>query len=98
LSDLNNPTSFEEAKGFVDDIETKHVLWSSATHRGSIRRLKVTAFDGVLHDMGIWADATEIKSGRHEHALPYDSLEAAVRRLTEKYGAVNTVGELDTLE
>lgn len=67
------------------------IFWASATHRGSIRRLTGTTADGVIHDLGIWADGVEIKTGRREHTLPYDSVEAAVKRLAEKYEGFHVV-------
>ena len=73
------------------------VFWNSATHRGSIKRLNGTTPDGVTHDLGIWGDATEIKTGNDEHTLPYDSVEAAVRRLAQKYEGFHAVSEPDAL-
>jgi hypothetical protein len=78
-------------------MEDETVFWRSDTHQGSILRLTTTTFDGEPVDVGIWADATEIKTGRAEHALPYDSVEAALKRLTEKYGPVSLVGEPDAV-
>lgn len=74
------------------------VLWSSDTHRGSIMRYHGTTADGVIHDHGFWADATELKTGRHELALPYDSVEAAMKRLAEKYDGFHVVREPDALD
>jgi hypothetical protein len=79
----------------MDKKET--VFWSSDTHRGSIRRLRVNTADGITHDMGMWTDATEIKTGRREHDLPHESVEAAVKRLTEKYPGFCIVTEPDAV-
>jgi len=56
-----------------------------------------TTTDGVLHDLGIWADSTEIKTGRHEHTIPYDSVGAAVERLAEKYPGFRQLTEPDVV-
>ncbi len=42
------------------------IFWSSATHQGVIKHLQGTSADGVVHDLGVWADAKERKSGRTE--------------------------------
>jgi hypothetical protein len=73
--------------------KTETVFWSSNTHRGSIRRLNGTSADGITHDHGIWADATEIRSGRTEHTIPHGSVEAAMKRLAEKYPGFRVVSE-----
>jgi hypothetical protein len=73
--------------------KTETVFWRSDTHHGSIQRGQGTTADGVSHDLGFWADATETKTGRTEHALPYDSVGAAMKRLTQKYEGFRAVSE-----
>jgi hypothetical protein len=79
------------------DRTTLRIFWSSETHRGVIKRLHGATTDGVVHDLGIWADSTEIKSGRQEHTIPYDSVEAAVKRITEKYLDFHIVSQPDVV-
>ncbi len=73
------------------------IFWSSATHQGVIKHLQGTSADGVVHDLGVWADAKERKSGRTEATIPYDSVEAAERRLAEKYDGFHVVIEPDAV-
>jgi hypothetical protein len=75
--------------GMMDKVRT--VFWRSDTHQGSIQRGQGTTAGGVTHDLGIWAGATEIKTGRREHDLPYDSVKAAMKRLAEKYPGFQVV-------
>ncbi len=78
-------------------VNERPIFWDSETHRGSIRRLSGTAADGAVHDLGIWVYSTAIKTGKHEHTLPYDSVEAAVERLAEKYPDFHVVSEPDAV-
>jgi hypothetical protein len=73
------------------------IHWISETHVGVIRHLQGTTADGVVHDLGIWTYATEKKSGRTESAIPYDSIDAAMKRLTEKYPGFHVVTEPDVV-
>jgi hypothetical protein len=61
------------------------IFWASDTHEGSIFRGHGTLSGGEPVDLGVWAEATETRTGRREHTLPYDSVEAALKRLAEKY-------------
>jgi len=74
--------------------KTATIFWASDTHHGSIKHYDA---DGVLLDLCAWVDATETKSGRTEHTLPYSSAEAAMKRLTEKYLGFHVVSEPDTV-
>jgi hypothetical protein len=85
---------FANAKGRVmNDDKTEIIFWASGTHEGSIYRGHGTLFGGEPVDLGIWADATETKTRRREHTLPYDSVEAALKRLAEKYDGFHVVTE-----
>jgi hypothetical protein len=79
------------------DRTTLPIFWSSETHRGVIKRLHGTTTDGVVHDLGVWADSTEIKSGKNESTIPHDSVEAALARLAEKYPGFHVVSEPDVV-
>jgi hypothetical protein len=68
--------------------KTATIFWSSDTHHGSIQHYDA---GGILLDLCFWAGAAEIKTGRREHDLPYDSVEAAVKRLTQKYEGFHVV-------
>jgi hypothetical protein len=72
--------------------ETATIFWRSDTHHGSIKYYDA---DGVLTDLCAWVDATETKSGRAEHTIPYANQEAALRRLAEKYDGFRVVSESD---
>lgn len=73
------------------------IFWASDTHHGVIKRTQGTTPNGVVHDLGIWASAAETKTGREEHTLPYDSVEAAMKRLTEKYPGFHVVSGPDAV-
>ena len=66
-------------------------------HRGQLKRLQGTTADGVVCDLGIWSSAAEKKTGRSEPTLPYDSLEAALVRLAEKYPGFYAVASPDAV-
>ena len=66
--------------------KTDIIFWASDTHEGSIFRGHGALFGGEPVDLGVWAEGTEARTGRREHTLPYDSVEAAMKRLAEKYG------------
>lgn len=67
------------------------IFWESDTHRGVIKTAQGTLADGSPVDLGIWVHATEKKTAWREHALRYDSVDAALRRLNEKYYHFRTV-------
>jgi hypothetical protein len=69
----------------VNKDKTDIIFWASDTHEGSIFRGDGTLLGGVPVDLGVWAEATETRTGRREHTLPYESVEAALKRLAEKY-------------
>jgi hypothetical protein len=73
------------------------IFWESETHRGSIRCLAGTTADGKVCDLGIWVSATEKKTERQEHIIPYNSVDAALTRLAEKYSDFHIVTEMDVV-
>lgn len=61
------------------------IFWDAETHHGTIRRTSGTLADGTVVDLGIWVAATEKKTLRQEHTVPFLSVEDAVRCLTQRY-------------
>ncbi len=78
--------------------KTDIIFWASDTHEGSIFRGHGTLFGGEPVDLGVWAEVTETRTGRREHTLPYDSVEAAVGRLIEKYPGFHFVSKPDAMK
>jgi hypothetical protein len=78
----------------VSNDKTDIIFWASDTHEGSIKYYDA---DGVLPDLCAWVDATETKTGRAEHTIPYANQEAALRRLVEKYDGFHVTDEPDAL-
>ena len=74
------------------------IFWASDTHEGSIFRGHGTLSGGEPVDLGVWGGAMETRTGRREHTLPYDSVEAAMKRLAEKYGGFRVTDEPDALD
>jgi hypothetical protein len=82
----------------VNKDKTDIIFWASDTHEGSIFRGHGTLFGGEPVDLGVWAETTETRTGRREHTLPYDSVEAAMKRLEEKFDGFHVTDEPDALD
>ena len=68
------------------------IYWDSDTHKGMVRQ-----FGGKLASLGFWTSGQNKKTRLREHELRYDTLEAAIKRLTEKYAGFHTLANVDVV-
>jgi hypothetical protein len=53
--------------------------------------------DGTVVDLGLWCFATNQKTGFHEHAVPFPTLEVGLALLEKQYVGFHVGDEVDAV-